>query len=105
MGSSTPRPFQVFQDKFDSLEEVVQTVYADASENQYRIEVCKTRHPHDPNADHFVIHYFVKRNGQYVDDDTHLPWADGHTKEGALAEALDFISERHPRKARRSAAG
>jgi hypothetical protein len=105
MEHSLPRPFQVFQDRFNSLEEVVQTVYADAGDNEYKIEVCKTKHPHDPNADHFVIHYSVKRNCQYIDDDTHLPWADGHTKEEALAEALDFISERHPRRLRRSAAG
>jgi hypothetical protein len=96
-------PCAVFADKFNSLEEVVQTVYVDAGDNEYRIEVCKKKHPNDPHADHFVIHYFVKHGNQFVDDDTGLPWADGHTKEGALAEALGFIEEKYPRKTRKVA--
>jgi hypothetical protein len=84
--SSLPKPFAVFQDRFDSLEEVVQTVYVDAGENQFRVEVRAARHPSDPRSDHFVIHYFVKRGNQYVDDDTSLPWA-----------------ERNPRKAKKRA--
>jgi hypothetical protein len=66
--------------------------------------VRKKKHPNDPNADHFVIEYFVKRNNQYVDDDTSAPWADWHTKEGALGEALGFIAEKYPRKARKTSA-
>ena len=100
---SRPNPCVVFQDKFDSLEEVVQIVYVDAGDNKYKMEVCKKEHPSDPRADHFVINYFVKRNKQYVEDDTGLPWADGHTREGALAEALGFIEERHPRRTRKAA--
>jgi hypothetical protein len=92
----------VFQDRFNSLEEVVQTVYVDAGDNEYRVEVRKKKHPNDPHADHFVINYFVKRGRRYVDDDTGLPWADGHTKEGALTEALGFIEEKHPRRARKA---
>jgi hypothetical protein len=103
MPNSLPKPFAVYQDRFNSLEEVVQTVYVDAGDNEYRIDVCKKKHPNDPHADHFVIRYFVKRGNQYVDDDTALPWADGRTKETALGEALGFIEERHLRKARKSA--
>jgi hypothetical protein len=104
MTNSSPNPCLVFQDRFDSLKEVVQVVYVDAGDNEYKIEVCKERHPNDPGADHFVINYFVKRNKLYIEDDTDLPWADGHTREGALAEALGFIEEKHPRGTRKVAA-
>jgi hypothetical protein len=100
-GTGRSNPLGVFADRFNSLEEVVQTVRVDAGNNEYMVEVCKKKHPNDPHADHFVIHYFVKRGNQYVDDDTGLPWADGHTKDGALAEALGFIEDKYPRKTRK----
>lgn len=90
-------PFLVFQEKFDSLHEVVQTVYVDAGENEYKVEVRKHHH-RSATAPTYVIRYFIKRGTQFVADDTALPWADGRTPESALASALSFISERHPRK-------
>jgi hypothetical protein len=92
-----PNPFAVFQNKFDSLHEVVQTVYVDAGDNHYRVEVCES-HNNGPSAPRFVIRYFVKRDNSFVVDDTELPWADGRTQESALAEALGFIVDRHPRR-------
>jgi hypothetical protein len=92
-------PLGVFQGKFDSLHEVVQTVYVDAGEHEYKVEVQKHHH-NSATAPMYVIRYFVKRGNQFVDDDTALPWADGRTRESALASALSFISERHPRKSR-----
>ena len=103
MNKSGPNPCVLFQDRFDSIEEVVQTVYVNAGTNEFKLEVRKKKHPNDPNADHFEVEYSVKRGNQYVDDDTSLPWADGHTKEGALAEALGFIAEKYPRKTRKTA--
>jgi hypothetical protein len=102
MPNSLPRPFSVFQDRFNSLEEVVQTIYVDAGKSEYKIDVCKTKHSNDPDKDHFVAKYFVKQDDRYVEDRSDLPWADGHTKDGALAEALGFIAERHPRQVRKS---
>ena len=90
-------PFSVFQAKFDSLHELVQTVYVDARESEYKIEVRKHHHT-SATAPTYVIRYFVRRGGQFVVDDTGLPWADGRTPESALASALSFISDRHPRK-------
>lgn len=104
MNKSGSNPCALFQDRFDSIEEVVQTVYVDVGNSEYKLEVRKKKHPNDANADHFEIEYFVKRGNQYVDDDTNVPWADGHTKEGALAEALGFIAEKYPRKARKTSA-
>jgi hypothetical protein len=101
MESKQPKadPFGVFQGKFDSLHEVVQTVYLDAGETEYKVEVRRHHHS-SATAPRYVIRYFVKRGNQFVDDDTALPWADGRTPESALASALSFISDRHPRKSK-----
>lgn len=100
--NAQPSPFAVFQEKFDSLHEVVQTVYVDVGNNHYRVEVHRSHHS-SPAAPPFVIKYFIKRGNNFVEDDTELPWADGRTQESALAEALGFIAERHPRKEKQKA--
>src|ERR1700693_3753463 len=98
--TSTQLPFSAFEEKFDSLHEVIQTVHVDAGDANYRIEVRKSHH-NSATAPRFVIRYFIKRGNQFVEDDTGLPWADVRTPESALAEALGFISERHPRLTRK----
>jgi hypothetical protein len=100
MPNTLPHPLGLFEDKFVSIQEVVRTVYVDVGERQFKLEVRQQEAPNDPNADYFEVAYFEDRDGQYVHV-TYLPEAYGRSRETALAEALDWIAQRYPYKAKR----
>jgi len=103
---------KIFLDKFYGVSEVVRTVHVQAGESHYRIEINK--HHINPRTP-FTARYFVKhqvpspevRIGAETMDtyllDTSPPWVGERTPEAALATALSFLADRHPKKAAKSA--
>jgi hypothetical protein len=103
---------KIFLDKFYEVTEVVRTVHVQAGDSHYRIEVNKHRsNPQTP----FTVRYFVKHQvpspeakigAETLDTyllDTSQPWVAERTPEAALATALSFLGDRHPKTAAKSA--
>jgi hypothetical protein len=98
---------KMFLDKFYEVTEVIRTVHVQAGDTHYRIEINK--HFTNPKTP-FTASYFVKHQvpnpeaklevetlDTYLIDGS-LPWVSERTPEAALATALGFLSDRHPKK-------
>ena len=101
-----PLSEKVFLDKFQEVTEVIRTVHVQAGGAHYRIEINK--HYTNPRTP-FTATYFVKHQvpnpeakleseslGSYLHD-VSLPWVNERTPEEALATALGFLGDRHPK--------
>jgi hypothetical protein len=100
-----PLDERLFLDKFYEVTEVIRTVHVHAGDSHYRIEINK--HYTNPKTP-FTASYFVKHQvpNPEVDSyllDTSLPWVAERTPEAALATALGFLGDRHPKIAAKSA--
>jgi len=107
---SDPLKAKLFLEKFYEVKELVRTVEVDADDVCYRIEVYK--HYTNPKTP-FVASYFVQHKvphpasqvaGETLDSfllDTSLPWVAERTAEEALATALSFLGDRHPKRVKK----
>jgi hypothetical protein len=108
-----PLEHQFCLELFDEVRELVRTVEISVEEISYRIEIYKNHtNPETP----FAVDFFLKRrlptpNGKLKTDtldsyflDTSLPRVEERTPECALATALLFLSDRHPKTTLRKAA-
>lgn len=107
---SDPLKEKLFLEKFYEVKELVRTVEVEADDTCYRIEICK----HYTNAKTpFVASYFVQHKvphpasqiaGETLDSfllDTSLPWVAEESADAALATALSFLGDRHPKKVKK----
>jgi hypothetical protein len=99
-------------ERFYEVREVVRAVCVQAGDSDYRIEIYKHyTNPQTPfTAGYFVKHQVPKPQpaieGETLDSyqlDNSLPWVAERTAESALATALSFLRDRHPKKPAKSA--
>jgi len=98
------------RDKFYEVKELVRVVHVQADDTDYRLEIY--RHYTNPQTP-YVVSYFVEHRvphpnmqaeGEELDAyflDNSLPWVAERTCESALATALGFLADRHPKKRKR----
>lgn len=109
-----PDPLEksIFLEKFSEVRELVRTVELSAGDTSYRLEIFKhVTNPKTPFVvDYFVKHQIPKPNAQLKGEtldvyllDTSLPWVAERSPDAALATALGFIGDGHPKPTKKTA--